>query len=465
METTYKPHPYAKSIILPQIPTSVSLSAIHNGHGLQQWFRGLSSTPVAHFTPEALEISEQRWRAKWEYYNQTFREEVEQAALGDMPRRELLEYLERLESEFTRLRDRFIEIDTIKVSAEVATGVQFILSLIEPQTPAISQLKAAETGSQNDEQLRALRQQVKAIDRVYKFALQSSDSIHRIKVLEMLGSRAGNDLSDSQDIERGSQGSVEPGSSIAASPRQPTPELSTTKEGQKVQFAGTNASPRFRGDVIYPPSGSTTVPTAGDSENGPTNSDANLSSSRVHRSTYGLGAGDAYMSQPRRQRRLGDNDVPNPPATQTLSTAASHRSNLVSLSAISFFGAGMAWATVFSGTRGDLVLISWAACCFIIGAVGAASATSLLDTDGELLSRYTPVRWTVRLLAVWSTLHVFAGVMLVSAAILVLDPNAGQPGPGIKGGGDFVVRNGRVAGGYSLVVCAVVVLVALVIRH
>ncbi|KAG8690222.1 hypothetical protein FRC08_010597 [Ceratobasidium sp. 394] len=284
----------------------------------------------------------------------------------------------------------------------------------------------------------------------------------------MLGSRAGNtaeSLADSQDIERRSQGSVEPGSSIAASPRQPTPELSTTKEGQKVQFAGADASPRFRGDLIHPPSGSSTVPTAGDLENGPTNFDTSLGPSGGHRSTYGPGSGDAYISQPRRQRRLGDNDVPNPPATQTLSTAASHRSNLVSLSAISFFGAGMAWATVFSATRGDLVLISWAACCFIIGAVGAASATSLLDADGELLSRYTPVRWTVRLLAVWSTLHVFAGVMLVSAAILVLDPNAGQPGAGIKGGSDFAVRSGRAAGGYSLVVCAVVVLIALIIRH
>jgi hypothetical protein len=75
------------------------------------------------------------------------------------------------------------------------------------------------------------------------------------------------------------------------------------------------------------------------------------------------------------------------------------------------------------------------------------------------------VRWTVRLLALFSMLHVFIGVMLVSAAILELDPNAPGPSAGMKGDSDFNARNGRVAGGYSLVVSASTVLVALIVRH
>ncbi|KDN43031.1 hypothetical protein RSAG8_06354, partial [Rhizoctonia solani AG-8 WAC10335] len=69
----------------------------------------------------------------------------------------------------------------------------------------------------------------------------------------------------------------------------------------------------------------------------------------------------------------------------------------------------MAWATVFSGTRGDLVLISWAASCFIVATASAACGTSLLDADGTLVERFLPVRWTVRLLSLCATVHVFVG--------------------------------------------------------
>ncbi|KAG8685168.1 hypothetical protein FRC09_014922 [Ceratobasidium sp. 395] len=189
------------------------------------------------------------------------------------------------------------------------------------------------------------------------------------------------------------------------------------------------------GDNLYPPSGSSNIPGSGEPYSVPGNMTA-MASSR-YQSNPPVGSPGR---QARPQRRGNSYEVPAPAPTQALSTAESHRSNLVSLSAISFFGAGMAWATVFSGTRGDLVFISWAACCFIVGAVSAASATSLLDADGELLNRYKSVRWTVRLLAVWSTVNVFVGVMLVSAAILVLDPNASQPSARMEGEAEFTVQ-------------------------
>ena len=119
---------------------------------------------------------------------------------------------------------------------------------------------------------------------------------------------------------------------------------------------------------------------------------------------------------------------------------------------------------MFSGTRGDLVLISWAASCFIVATASAACGTSLLNADGTLVERFLPVRWTVRLLSLCATMHVFAGIMLISAAILILDPNTGTPQNGISGNGFNVVAE-RVAGGYSLVVCGVVAISAFAVRR
>jgi uncharacterized membrane protein len=96
--------------------------------------------------------------------------------------------------------------------------------------------------------------------------------------------------------------------------------------------------------------------------------------------------------------------------------------------------------------------------------VTAASATSLVDADGTLIDRYLPVRWTVRLLSLCSTLHVLVGIMLVSAAILVLDPNSSEPGAGLDGG-RFSIRSGRAAGAYSLVVCGAAVIVTFVVQR
>ncbi|KAJ7792588.1 hypothetical protein B0H13DRAFT_1935689 [Mycena leptocephala] len=98
------------------------------------------------------------------------------------------------------------------------------------------------------------------------------------------------------------------------------------------------------------------------------------------------------------------------------------RKNLTALLGIAFFGVSITWSTIFSGTRGNLVLISWAACFFIVAAVGAAGASILGMQDENIVAMYPPVRWTVRILSLLAMVHVPAGMFLVAIAILVLDP-------------------------------------------
>ena len=50
-----------------------------------------------------------------------------------------------------------------------------------------------------------------------------------------------------------------------------------------------------------------------------------------------------------------------------------------------------------------------------------------METDESFMTKYIQVRWTVRVLTLVSAIHVLAGVILVSTAIAVLDPNASVP--------------------------------------
>ncbi|KAJ7034862.1 hypothetical protein C8F04DRAFT_1234041 [Mycena alexandri] len=134
----------------------------------------------------------------------------------------------------------------------------------------------------------------------------------------------------------------------------------------------------------------------------------------------------------------------------TVSSSSSHMKNLTALLGIAFFGASITWSTVFSGTRGDLVLISWSACLFIVGAVGAGSA-SMLVLPQDLVAKYSVARWTVRVLSLLAMAHVLAGMFLLALAIFVLDP--AQESPRARAG-----RAGmQSAGGYAIAVSAVFV--------
>ncbi|KAJ7697356.1 hypothetical protein B0H17DRAFT_1197408 [Mycena rosella] len=77
-------------------------------------------------------------------------------------------------------------------------------------------------------------------------------------------------------------------------------------------------------------------------------------------------------------------------APGTISSVNSHMKNLTAVLGIAFFGASITWSTIFSGTHGNLVLISWTACLFIVGAVAAAAASMLVISDEDIVAAYPP---------------------------------------------------------------------------
>ncbi|GAB1521054.1 hypothetical protein RhiTH_004145 [Rhizoctonia solani] len=186
METSYKPHSYSRSTALPSLPPGISLAPIGGQAGLKQWVWGLSSTPAPHYSPEAIEFCQKRWETKWSYYKKTQQEEHSLSTLG---KQALFAHVQHLEEELSRLQSRFTEMDTSEASAEMACGVQFVLSLIESQTPALFRLKAAEMDSVA-EPLEVLKNEVKLIDQVYQFAIQSLDTITRLRMQQVLEMRA-----------------------------------------------------------------------------------------------------------------------------------------------------------------------------------------------------------------------------------------------------------------------------------
>lgn len=104
------------------------------------------------------------------------------------------------------------------------------------------------------------------------------------------------------------------------------------------------------------------------------------------------------------------------------------------------------------------MIISWAASVFIVGCTAAASASLLMETDESFLARHMQVRWTVRILTLVSASHVFAGVMLVGTAIVVLDPNASAK--------QEVSRNAvKAAGGYAVGMAIVSVITMIMVRR
>ncbi|CAE6410213.1 unnamed protein product [Rhizoctonia solani] len=389
METSYKPHASGHDVA-----KLTSRAPVGAQSGLQQWFRGLSSDPVPHYTAEALDFCQKRWQTKWDFYKQTQQEQHTPSTMG---KQELLAHVKHLEDELTRLQNRFIEMDMSKKAAEMD-------SIAEP--------------------LEVLKSEVKSIDQVYQFAIQSLDTISRLhvqRILEMRTQTVDPDLESAHSLsvrsesgeQEGGLGSDKPAASVRATPV-PNPGPS-------------RVVPSSRGT----PQNEVVMDEKGILQQGP------------NWFTYPPNTNGAATEV--RESNLAP--VPAPAVTQALSTAASHRATLLSLSAVSFFGAGMAWATVFS-----------------VGTVSAACGTSLLDADGTLVERFLPVRWAVRLLSLCATMNAFAGIMLVSAAILTLDPNAETPLGGI-GSSKFNVAAERVAGAYSLVVCGIVALSAFVVRR
>lgn len=107
-----------------------------------------------------------------------------------------------------------------------------------------------------------------------------------------------------------------------------------------------------------------------------------------------------------------------------------------------------------------MVIISWAACLFIVAASIAGSASLLLEADEPIVEKYITVRWIVRLMTLFSAAHIFSGVLLLGLAIAVLDPDASIvtfSGPG---------RSGLVgAGVYAMVVSTLSLMIGILVRR
>ena len=102
--------------------------------------------------------------------------------------------------------------------------------------------------------------------------------------------------------------------------------------------------------------------------------------------------------------------------------------------------------------------MSWAASVFIVGCTAAASASLLVETDESFMTKYIQVRWTVRVLTLVSAAHVLAGVILVSSAIAVLDPNASTPFSGSR-------RVMKAAGWYAVGMSLSLVITMMTVRR
>ncbi|KAJ7611177.1 hypothetical protein FB45DRAFT_941218 [Roridomyces roridus] len=143
------------------------------------------------------------------------------------------------------------------------------------------------------------------------------------------------------------------------------------------------------------------------------------------------------------------------PLVTVVSSSQSHQQNLTTLIAVAFFGASITWSIIFSGTRGNLLVITWSASLFIVSTVAAFAATLLVLPEEDLVAKHQTVRWAVRILSLISMVHVLAGMLFLALSIFLLDPNHGAQFEGSMSRVWF-----QVAGGYAMGMGGVTLMVA-----
>ncbi|KAH8822283.1 hypothetical protein DL96DRAFT_1620626 [Flagelloscypha sp. PMI_526] len=112
------------------------------------------------------------------------------------------------------------------------------------------------------------------------------------------------------------------------------------------------------------------------------------------------------------QRPLGANR--NQPPETTMSSVTSYKATLSVLAAVGFLGASITWSAVFTGTRGDIVLLAWASTCFICGSAAAGSMGILVDSDTIDFDRDMVPRRVARMYSIFSATFILAGILLTS---------------------------------------------------
>ncbi|KAJ7051657.1 hypothetical protein C8F01DRAFT_1376752 [Mycena amicta] len=319
-----------------------------------------------------------------------------------------------LEAEFERIKDTLTSFNPTAANAEARVGAMVVLELIEECRPTIMNVLTATRNDASGFDRQQVVEDVRTIQRSYDFVLSANDKATRLqwKTSRLLSQDAVQKLSATGRSETFS----EPDQDRPSNSDERLARDATRVTG--VQFENKNS---FRSDDI--------------------------------------GIGRLYGRKPPARSEV-INAQPEP--VTVVSSSQSHnlsprRQNLTTLIAISFFGASITWSTVFSGTRGNLLLIAWSACLFIVGAVIASAATLLVFSEEDLLEKHDQVRWTVRVLSLISILHVFAGMLCITLAILLLDPAAQNlQGPGSPAG----KMGFRAAGAYTIAAAGLAVLVA-----
>jgi hypothetical protein len=117
---------------------------------------------------------------------------------------------------------------------------------------------------------------------------------------------------------------------------------------------------------------------------------------------------------------------------------------------------------VFTGTRGDLVVLAWASASFIAGSIAAGSMGIIVDSDKIDFDRDMGARRALRAFAITSAFMTFVGVILLGIATAGVQPTYAD----VTDYGDTASRRrGMQAAGWFIVVVVVVeVFLALAVR-
>ncbi|KAJ6532364.1 hypothetical protein B0H19DRAFT_1383842 [Mycena capillaripes] len=385
---------------------------------------------------DAVEESKKDWDIKWQKYRTDIAEESLNHIDGMGPM-ELRERSNWLQTEFNRIRENLpgLSNDTVPIfflfltaqhnslaqsDPQILGGLMLVGELLDKCQADLVTLSTAAKADVNQPITNSAVlkfgipiEQLKMIERSHMFILSCTNKITTRKQAQAVKSRH-----QISGVSRQSESEIQ-------SSRASRSSQDISSEPEHTQAPGTEVSAM----EIHP---HTLVENGNDTHGASTN--------------LGFQSGDIGHG-----RLLGPRINQTPQNPLTVSSSSSHLKNLTALLGIAFFGASITWSTIFSGTRGDLALISWSACLFIVGAVGAGSASMLVLPEEDIVAKHLEVRWTVRILSLLAMAHVLAGMFLVALAILVLDP--AQESPRARAG-----RAGmQSAGGYAIAVSAVFV--------
>ncbi|KAF8968393.1 hypothetical protein BDZ97DRAFT_433397 [Flammula alnicola] len=145
-----------------------------------------------------------------------------------------------------------------------------------------------------------------------------------------------------------------------------------------------------------------------------------------------------------------------------LSSAASYKATFATLGAISFFGASVSWSSVFSGGRGDLLLLGWSSAVFAAATVAAGGMGIIVDSEAINFERNMQARRALRAFAITSATFVLVGIILLSATIVGIPPTYNDfPEPPLTRKRELSMK---AAGWFSIVIPVIEVALALTCR-